>query len=84
MYITTTFTAAAKKYNLSQEALSRLIRRVGDMNAGFRTNDEIRAETDRQIKVCGLSHAVETRATGKTDTRGDVTYELHVKVERRS
>lgn len=80
MYITTTFTAAAKKYNLNPEALHEITRRVGDMNAGFRTNEQIRAETDRLIKVYGLGHAIETRPMGRCDLGGNATYMLAVKV----
>jgi hypothetical protein len=81
MYVTTTFTAAAKKYNLDREKVSKLIRRIGDMNSGFGTNEEIRSRTDQFIRDLGLQDEVETRWTGRTDTRGDDTYELCVRVE---
>lgn len=80
MYITTTFTAAAKKYNLDQDKVGRLIQRVGSMNAGFCTNDEIRARTDGVIRDLGLQAQIDTQPTGRLDCCGDATYELHVKV----
>jgi hypothetical protein len=81
MFVTTTFTAAAKKYKLDREKVSKLVRRIGDMNCGFGTNEEVRVRTDRVIHDLSLQDAVETRATGKTDTRGEATYEVRVKVE---
>jgi hypothetical protein len=81
MYVTTRFTAAARKYRLDREKVNRLIRRIGDMNCGFGTNQEIRTRTDQLIRDLGFQEAVETRPTGRTDTRGDATFELCVRVE---
>jgi len=46
------------------------------MNMGFAHNDQIRERMDARIAREGLTGIVETRETGKPDTRGNMTYEL--------
>lgn len=53
-----------------------LIGYAGDMNMGFAHNDQIRERMDARIAREGLTGIVETRETGKPDTRGNMTYEL--------